>query len=186
MSKALPQKQMSADEFLAWARTREDGRFELHDGSVIAMAPERAEHVEVKFNVTTALRAGIASAGLPCFAYVDGLAVRIDAATTFEPDALVVCGEKVPADSVTADRPVLVVEVLSPSTGYSDLGVKVEGYFKVASIEHYLIADPAARRVIHHRRLADKKLETRLISAGAIRIEPPGFEFAAEALFAGL
>ena len=177
---------MTADEFLAWARTRAEGRFELHNGSVVAMAPERAEHVEVKFNVTTGLRAAIARAGLPCFAYVDGLAVRIDAATTFEPDALVVCGDKVPADSIVAEHPVVVVEVLSPSTGYSDLGPKVEGYFKVASIEHYLIVDPATRRVIHHRRLPGGSLETRLVSAGLIHFEPPGFELAIEAVFFGL
>ena len=123
---------------------------------------------------------------LPCFAYVDGLAVRIDATTTFEPDALVVCGEKVPKDAIATSSPVIVVEVLSPSTGYNDLGLKVEGYFRVPSIQHYLIVDPEVRRIVHHRRGAGDALETRIIATGPVRLDPPGMEIAAEDAFTGL
>jgi len=186
MSKPLPQQRMTVEEFLAWAQTQDAGRYELHDGQIIAMSPERAEHVEIKLNVTNALKAAIGRAGLPCFAYVDGLAVRIDASTTFEPDTLVVCGERVPSDAVAAANPMIVVEVLSPSTGYNDLGPKVEGYFKVASLHHYLIIDPEVRRVIHHQRATGDALETRIISSGAVRLDPPGIEIAAEDAFAGL
>lgn len=186
MSKSLPQRRMTSEEFLAWTGGQTDGRYELHDGHIVAMSPERAEHVEVKQNIFVAMRAAIARAGLPCFAYVDGLAVRIDAATTFEPDALVVRGEKVAGDAIATSSPVIVVEVLSPSTGYNDLGPKVEGYFKLASLSHYLIVDPAARRIIHHRHSGGEALETRLIAAGAVRLDPQGLEFAASDVFAGL
>jgi Uma2 family endonuclease len=186
MSKSLPERRMTVEEFLAWAQTQDEGRFELHDGKIVAMSPERAEHVEIKFNVTSALKQPIGRAGLPCFAYVDGLAVRIDATTTFEPDAQVVCGEKVPSNAVAVSNPVIVVEILSPSTGYRDLGPKVEGYFRVASIRHYLIIDPETRRIVHHRRGEGEALETRLIASGAIRLDPPGLEIVAEDVFAGL
>jgi Uma2 family endonuclease len=186
MSKPLPERRMTSEEFLTWAQSQEEGRFELHDGQIIAMSPERAEHVEIKFNVTSALKLAIGRAGLPCFAYIDGLAVRIDATTTFEPDAQVVCGEKVPSDAVAASNPVIVVEILSPSTGYKDLGPKVEGYFRVASIRHYLIVDPEPRRIIHHRRGDGEALETRIIASGVVRLDPPGSEISAEDVFAGL
>ena len=40
---------MTADEFIAWAMRRPEGEhYELADGEVIAMAPERAEHVDAK------------------------------------------------------------------------------------------------------------------------------------------
>lgn len=91
-----------------------------------------------------------------------------------------------PADAVAAANPVIVVEVISPSTGYNDLGLKVEGYFRVASIAHYLIIDPEARRVIHYGRGTGDALETRIIATGPVRLDPPGMEIAAEEAFAGL
>jgi Uma2 family endonuclease len=33
---------MTTTEFLAWADTQEQGKFELFQGEIIAMAPERA------------------------------------------------------------------------------------------------------------------------------------------------
>jgi Uma2 family endonuclease len=186
MSKSLPERQMTSEEFLAWAQAQDAGRFELHGGHVVAMSPERAEHVEVKQNVFLALRDALRASSLPCFAYTDGLAVRIDAATTFEPDAQVVCGEKVPGDAVATNNPVIVVEVLSPSTSYTDLGPKVEGYFRVASIQHYLIVDPQTRRIVHHRRGQGDVLETRIGAQGAMSIDPPGLTLQVEDVFAGL
>jgi Uma2 family endonuclease len=117
---------------------------------------------------------------------VDGIAVKIDPKTTFEPDALVVCGERVPGNEAITSRPTIVVEVLAPSTGYRDLGPKLDGYFKLPTIQHYLVVDPEERRIVRHRRSAGEALETRLFSEGAIRLDPPGLEITAEEIFAGL
>jgi Uma2 family endonuclease len=57
---------MSVAEFLVWAQDQDKGRFELLDGQPVAMAPERAEHVEAKLNAANALTAAIGRAGIPC------------------------------------------------------------------------------------------------------------------------
>ena len=44
----LAVKRMTMPEFLAWAETRENGRYELISGQPVAMAPERSEHVQAK------------------------------------------------------------------------------------------------------------------------------------------
>ena len=49
-------------------------------------------------------------------------------------------------------NPVIVVEVLSPSTAADDHGVKLDGYFSLRSVEHYLILDSDRRVMIHHKR----------------------------------
>ena len=56
MSAVLNQR-MSVEEFLAWSEGQE-GRYELEDGAVVAMAPERLLHTETKGEVFAALRAG--------------------------------------------------------------------------------------------------------------------------------
>jgi hypothetical protein len=74
----------------------------------------------------------------------------------------------------------------SPSTGYRDNLHKLAGYFRVPSIQHYLIVDPIVRRIVHHKRGVGDALETRLIASGPVSLDPPGLEIAAEDVFAGL
>ena len=74
---ALAREKMTVDEFLAWADGRE-GRWELADGVPVCMSPERVAHVETKFSAGSALKAAIKKAGLPCEAFIDGLAIRVD------------------------------------------------------------------------------------------------------------
>jgi Uma2 family endonuclease len=185
MSKSLPQKRMTVEEFLAWAQG-EEGRYELDDGQVVAMSPEQGQHLRVKRDVVLALATAVKRSGLPCEAFPDGATVRIDAHTAFEPDALVNCGERMGNTELIAPAPVIVVEVLSPSTGYRDNAHKLANYFRVPSIQHYLIIDPNVRRIVHHKRGLSDALETRICADGSIKLDPPGLEIAAEDVFAGL
>lgn len=96
---APARRRMTANEFLDWAMTQPDGvRYELVAGEVVAMAPERASHGRAKVAVFDALRAAVTAAGLPCEAFIDGMAVRIDEPTVYEPDVLLRCGP--PGNSV--------------------------------------------------------------------------------------
>ena len=168
---------MTVDEYLAWAE-EQPGRYELLDGAVFAMSPEGAGHAEKKAAVHAALLAGIRAQGLACYPLPDGMTVRINDVTAYEPDALVYCGEKLPSIAVEVPHPIIVVEVLSPSTRHVDLSAKLADYFRLPSIAHYLIVDPGKPRVIHHARATGDTILTRIVSEGSIRLDPPGFEFA--------
>jgi Uma2 family endonuclease len=168
---------MTVDEYLAWAE-RQEGRFELYAGTVYAMSPERARHGEVKFNVQAALLAGIRRAGLPCHMLPDGMTVRIDDATAHEPDALVYCGLKLPADALEVPNPIIVVEVLSPSTRRIDASLKLAGYFHVPSVSHYLIVEPDQPLIIHHARGKHDAILTHIVRDGTITFDPPGLDLA--------
>ena len=119
---------MNVDEYLAWAEGR-PGRSELYESVVYAMAPQRVIHAEIKLAVHLALVAAIREGRLPCHMLPDGMTVRIDAGTAYEPDASVYCGAKLPPSALEVTDPVIVVEVLSPSTQHIDSGVKLPGYF---------------------------------------------------------
>ncbi len=96
---------------------------------------------------------------------------------------MVFCGPRPPADAQTINDPIIVVEVLSPSTAAIDHGRKLSGYFSLPSLEHYLILDPERRVVIHHKRGRGDAIETRVLSNGLAKLDPPGFEVAVELLF---
>ncbi len=180
---SLPNHIMTVDEFLPWAEAQGRGRFELHDGHVIMMSPQRAAHWKSKLAVAIALRDAIKAAGLDCHAVPDGATVRVSAQTAFEPDALVYCGDEVPNSSLEVPNPVIVVEVLSPGTEATDMRDKLRGYFTVPSVHHYLIVDPEKRMIIHHARGSGDVLRTRLVTSGALTLEPPGLRVEAPSLF---
>lgn len=177
-------KRLTADEFLVWAQAQPTGRYQLIAGEIIAMAPEKADHARSKFSACAALQAAIKRAGLPCEAFVDGLAVRIGETTVYEPDALVNCGERVPGGSTVATNPVIVVEVLSPSTAANDHGDKLFDYFSVPSIQHYLIIQTSKSVVIHHQRGSGATITTTLHTGGDITLDPPGMVVAVSELVA--
>ena len=76
-----------------------------------------------------------------------------------------------------------MVEVISEGTAARDHGVKLAGYFSLPSVAHYLILDPEHRTLIHHRRGEGEVIETRILTAGPLRLDPPGLELTVGELF---
>jgi len=177
----VAEKLMTADEFLGWAEERE-GRWELIDGRPIAMAPERVAHVVSKGEAWAALRRAVDHAGAPCQALPDGATVRESARMAFEPDAVVYCRLRLPPAAIEIPNPVIVVEVLSEGTAARDHGVKLVGYFSLPSVAHYLILDPERRTAVHHWPGRGDLIETRILTAGPLRLDPPGLEITVDEL----
>jgi Uma2 family endonuclease len=69
---------------------------------------------------------------------------------------------------------VLVVEVLSPSTATRDTGAKLADYVRLPGLRHYLIVRTDQPTVIHHRRGDGDLIETRIVTSGAVLLDPPG------------
>jgi Uma2 family endonuclease len=154
------------------------GRFELIDGVPVAMSPERLGHARTEHRVARALEHVIVEAELECEMAPDGMTVKVHEFLSYEPDALVYCGATLDDEAVTIPNPIIVVEVISPGTKTVDCGGKLEGYFKIGSVEHYLILNPASRAVIHHKRGTEGLIETRVVQEGSIVFDPPGMAVA--------
>ena len=179
-----PPSRMTATEFIEWASTRpERDHFELIVGEVVAMAPERSGHALTKARVWRALDDAVRSAGLPCVAYPDGMAVEIDERTVYEPDALVRCGQPLDDDVLRILDPIIVVEVLSPSSESRDAGAKLADYARVPSIRHYLIVDANSRVIVHHHVEDEAAIHTSIVRSGALTLDPPGIDIPIEAIF---
>ncbi|MPZ58098.1 MAG: Uma2 family endonuclease [Rhizobiales bacterium] len=166
---------MTVDEFLAWAEDQ-PRRYELYDGVVYAMTPERAVHAKIKFAVQVALANAVRTRGLPCHMLPDGMTVRVAEDAAHEPDALVYCGAELPSSALEVPNPVIIVEVLSPSTKHIDGQIKLTGYFGLPSVRHYLVVDPDKALIVHHARMTDDTILTRIVTAGTITLDPPGID----------
>jgi len=175
---------LGTEEFLRWVGEQPGTtRYELVHGEPVAMAPERIAHARVKHRVTRALEDGIADAALSCEALPDGVGLTIDEHTLYEPDAMVVCGSPLDPDAVAVSDAIVVVEVLSPSTRARDAGAKLEDYFRLPSLRHYLLVKTDTRAVIHHARDEAGEITTRIVRSGVLELDPPGLRVAVGALF---
>src|SRR5262245_48004426 len=175
---------LTVDDYLAWARTQSDPpRTELINGQIVPMSPERVAHNRAKGKAYLTLTRAIATTGIMCEVFTDGLTVPIDQHTAYEPDALVRCGDPLPPNQMKVTDPVIVVEVKSPSTAHMDTSAKLIGYFKLPSVCHYLFVDPDARSVTHHRRTTSGAVAADTLTSGIIRLDPPGLTIEANDLF---
>jgi Uma2 family endonuclease len=97
---------------------------------------------------------------------------------------------KILGSAVEVVDPLILFEVLSLPTRHIDASSKLAGYFRLPSVRHYLIVDPAQRLVIHHSRGDGDgdgdAIATRIIHAGRLRLDPPGIDVALDDVFAVL
>lgn len=130
---ALP-KPMSLDEFLAWEE-RQEHRYEFDGADIEAMTGGTLNHARIQANVIQAL--GQRLRGGPCFVIGSELKVKTATSVRF-PDAMVICS---PSDGLTTwtAEPVVVLEILSPSTARKDLGAKNAEYQTLASLRRYIV-----------------------------------------------
>jgi len=129
----------TAEQYLAWEE-QQAHKHEYLRGEVFAIAGSSDAHVTISLNLAAALRAHLR--GGPCRTYIADMKVEVDAANAyFYPDVFVTCDA---ADAQLPDRkraPLLVAEVLSPSTAAFDRGAKFAWYRRLPSLREYLLID---------------------------------------------
>ena len=69
--------------------------------------------------------------------------------------------------------PVLIVEVLSPSTAAYDLGNKFASYRLIPTLQHAVFIDPESRRIDHFQREGDRWV---LLPSGVEHLELPALD----------
>jgi Uma2 family endonuclease len=142
----------SYHEYLVLERTS-NTKHEYLDGQIYAMAGGTPEHAAMANNVGTLLNVQLR--GKRCRVYTSDLRVRVLATglATY-PDLTVVCGhfEADVEDPNTSINPIVLVEVLSPSTEVYDRTDKFEHYRRIPSLQEYVLVEHDSRVVEVRRR----------------------------------
>lgn len=154
MSGAEKMEFVSVDTYLAtelFAHTK----CEYVDGWIRAMTGATNRHNHVKLNTTFSLMKSLA--GQPCQVWDSDTKIRVfyqQYKRFYYPDIQVVSEPNLPTESFQ-DRPVLVVEVLSPSTRLYDLDEKLTAYTQIPTLQYYLILEQHQPIAILLRRSGD-------------------------------
>ena len=122
----------------------------MEAGSPEAMAGGRIRHSLIASNLTRAL--GPAADARGCVVLTSDTQVRVDKHGDYcFPDLTVACDE-IDDDATALDDPVVVVEVLSPSTQRHDKGAKFDRYLRVPSIEEIVFVHQEEAKIELYRR----------------------------------
>lgn len=154
---ALPTKKyLSPEEYLEFERAALD-KHEYLNGEIFAMSGAKMADVRICGNIGTSLNNQLKDR--LCQTFQSDLRVHIPATGLYTyPDVLAVCGEPVLVDDTYLDtllNPVLIIEVLSPSTAEYDRGPKFDHYKTIESLKEYVLVWQDKKRVARYTKRDD-------------------------------
>lgn len=132
-------------------------RHEYIYGEVYAMAGASDRHNIINGNIFGNLWNHLRNAR--CQAFSENMKLRADEQTFYYPDVMVDC-EKVPPSAFYREKPVLLVEVLSPSTERIDRNEKLTVYKTIPTLIEYLIVSQEKMSVEVHRKIENGEWQT--------------------------
>ena len=151
MSTTAAQTYLTSEEYLAWER-KSDTKHEYLRGEIIAMSGASYQHTLITMNISGELY--IQLKGRACTVHTNDMRVRTSPDTSyFYPDILVVCDEPRFEDNAfdTLLNPIVLIEVLSPSTETYDRADKFKHYQQLTSLREYIFVSQNEVRVEHYR-----------------------------------
>jgi len=178
---------MSTAEFFDWLRSGAggDARYELVDGIPMMMAGATNRHDRITRN---ALRHfGNHLDGQRCQPFTADIYVRIPSGNRRQADMGIDCGTP-DDDSMEADTPILVLEILSPTTRVFDRNDKLEEYRTVETLEYIVLVDPDQPQIRVYRRQADRSWSSERLAGLTAVLDLPllDFRLPLSSLYAGL
>ncbi|MGX9728795.1 MAG: Uma2 family endonuclease [Candidatus Electronema sp. VV] len=153
----LPQhelaQQISEKEYLE-GELLSDAKHEFIDGAVYAMAGASADHGRIAGNLFAAFLRHLQERKSPCEPFQADMKVKAGK-KFFYPDVLVSCEQE--ENDYYRNAPLLIVEVVSPSTRKTDNTVKRLTYQNLPSLKEYVLIEQdfvdveVCRRINHWR-----------------------------------
>ncbi len=183
MTSTAPERRYTFREYLE-LEASSDLRYEFFDGAVYAMSGGSPEHSGLAANVIQLLGAQLA--GKPCRVFTSDLRVRVlETGLATHPDVSVICGslEHDPEDRNTVTNPVVIVEVLSPSTQRYDREEKAAHYRRIRSLASYVLISQEEQRLEVFSRNDDGSWTLREARSGAVDLVAIGCRLSVEDVY---
>jgi len=175
-------KPMTFEQFLAWEE-RQPLRYEFDGVSPRAMTGGTANHAGVQRNLAIAV--GGRLRGTPCQFFGSDLKFEVADGHIRYPDGIVVCAKPQGKASVVHD-PVVVFEVLSPSTARIDRFVKAREYQATPSVRRYALIEQDFIGATVYVRAGETWTHELLVAESVLALPEIGLEFPLAELYEGV
>jgi Uma2 family endonuclease len=163
---------MSVEDYLALDRASEL-RYEYLDGQLYMLAGGSPNHSIIQGNLIALLR-GLLRSG-PCRVHTSDLRFHLSETRYVYPDVWVKCGPRGQGDSVRS--PLLVVEVLSPTTEMKDRTKKLVAYRAYPTIEDYMLVNYQHQFIELYHRQGNEWIYSTFDSEDIVEIKSLGISF---------
>lgn len=156
MSTALNANYLSIEDYFALDSAQALERSEWRNGQLYCMTGAQPEHNICCTNLLGELRTKLR--GSNCRTFPGDQRVKVNAGSPYlYPDVSVACA---PSYTIinglrTLLNPILIIEILSPTTAADDQGTKFMQYQSIASLKHYLLVDSREIGVLRYHKEAD-------------------------------
>ena len=127
---------MTREQFLDWVE-RQETPFEFNGYEPVPMTGGNKRHMQLCRNLTVALWSRLANSGLQVLP--EGGIATVGRSVRY-PDVMIATNADADTDRLISE-PLVVFEVLSPSSGRTDYSVKLREYRAVPSIRRYIVVD---------------------------------------------
>jgi len=166
-----PKSLVTSEEYLALERAAEY-KSEYYKGEVFAFAGASEWHNLITANLVATIHRQLRSS--PCRAYPSDMRISIPQTPHYTyADVVVVCGQTQLEDDFKDNllNPIVIIEVLSPSTESYDRGKKFESYQRIASLMEYVLVSQDRPRIEQFLRQPDGRwLYSETSAEGSIKL----------------
>ena len=166
---------MTLEDFLAWEAEQPE-RWEFFNGEAFMMAGGSDVHNAISLNTAFALRQTLR--GTRCNVFMSDVRLRLaESDDLFYPDVFVTCSDADRARRQVKEDPVLIAEVLSPSTEAYDRGDKFAAYRRFAGLKTVLFLSQDRAHVECFTRGDDGRWVLSEASGETARLALPAYDF---------
>ncbi|MCY7333662.1 MAG: Uma2 family endonuclease [Pseudanabaena sp. CAN_BIN31] len=159
---------MSPEEYLAW-EAEQDCKYEYENGEIIAMTGGTIPHSQIPLNLGALLLAHLR--GKRCKVTISDAKVSIRSGKYYYPDVVVSCDDRDRFARDFLQHPVLIAEVLSPTTEARDRGIKQQNYMLLDTLQTYILITPDRPRIEIYQRCGDRAWEYQSIAIAQITFD---------------
>lgn len=148
----IPEDNLSPEDYLIWEEAQPI-RHEYVDGQVYEMTGASKNHARITKNISFQLERHLFDSVCEPYTTEVKLEVKTRQRRYYYPDVVVTCeaGNEDPEDAYLIVQPILLVEVLSPSTKRTDKVEKFNAYQQIAGLREYVIVAQDQIRVEVYR-----------------------------------
>jgi Uma2 family endonuclease len=173
---------MTLAEFLKWEE-RQALRYEFDGVGPVAMTGVTLAHARIQRNLAFALTGRLR--GKPCEFLGSDLKIRTTDDHVRYPDGFVTCVGGQNISTVLSD-PIIIFEVLSPSTAAKDRIVKAREYQAMPSVQTYVMLEQDRIGATVYSRAADLWTHEILIEGSVLALPPIGVALPLAELYDGI
>lgn len=131
----ITQNVISKEQYFSYCEKYQNEKFEFFDGKIHVMGNTSFNHDLIKSGLISELDSFFKNSGMKCRAVSEAKLNIGD--NYFIPDVMVVCKQ----NNEFSYEPIIIIEVLSPSTKNVDFGRKFQIYKTLETLQEYLVIE---------------------------------------------